>query len=100
MRDLIRSPTMILKLKIKANHITNKKQIFVWIQNDKEFKNDINQLLEFFRTNTKIKKVYKFHTYYKITSRNPAIMLSLLTTIQELIPEIYFPPSDTIDIEY
>ena len=91
---------MILKLKIKANHIINKKQIFVWIQNDKKFKNDIYQLLEFFKTNTKIKKVYKLHKYYKITSRNPAVMLSLLTTIQELIPEIYFPPSDTNDIEY
>ncbi|MFW9952696.1 MAG: hypothetical protein ACFFKA_21450 [Candidatus Thorarchaeota archaeon] len=90
---------MILKLKIKSNHATNKKQIFVWIQKNKEFKNDIDQLLQFFKDNTKIKTVYRLHKYYKITSRNPAIMLSLLNTIQELIPEMYFPSNDSIDIE-
>ncbi|NHJ23215.1 MAG: hypothetical protein EAX89_01470 [Candidatus Lokiarchaeota archaeon] len=90
---------MILKLKIKSNHTTNKKQIFVWIQNNKEFKNDIDQLLQFFKDNTKIKTIYKLHKYYKITSRNPAIMLSLLSTIQEIIPEIYFTSDGTIDLE-
>ncbi len=90
---------MILKLKIKSNHTTNKKQIFVWIQNNKEFKNDIDQLLQFFKDNTKIKTIYKLHKYYKITSRNPAIMLSLLSTIQEIIPEIYFTSDETIDLE-
>ncbi len=90
---------MILKLKIKSNHTTNKKQIFVWIQNNKEFKNDIDQLLQFFKDNTKIKTIYKLHKYYKITSRNPAIMLSLLSTIQEIIPEIYFTSDEAIDLE-
>jgi hypothetical protein len=90
---------MILKLKIKSNHTTNKKQIFVWIQKNKEFKYDIDQLLHFFKENTNIKTVYRLHKYFKITSRNPAIMLSLLNTIQELIPEIYFPSNDTINIE-
>ena len=90
---------MILKLKIKLNHITNKKQIFIWIQKDKEFKKDIDQLLKFFKETTNIITVYRLHKYYKITSKNPAIMLSLLNTIQELIPEIYFPPNDTINIE-
>jgi hypothetical protein len=90
---------MILKLKIKSNHATNKKQIFVWIQNNKEFKNDIDQLLQFFKGNTKIKTVYKLYKYYKITSRNPAIMLSLLSTIQEIIPEIYFNSDEDTGIE-
>ncbi|MFW9950773.1 MAG: hypothetical protein ACFFKA_11700 [Candidatus Thorarchaeota archaeon] len=90
---------MILKLKIKSNHSINKKQIFVWIQNNKEFKTDIDQLLQFFKENTKLKIVYKFHKYYKITSKNPAIMLSLLNTIQELIPDIYFPSNDMTDFE-
>jgi hypothetical protein len=90
---------MILKLKIKSNHFTNKKHIVVWIQNQKELKSDIDQVLQFFKENIKIKSIYKFHRFYKITSKNPAIMLSLLNTIQELLTEIYFPSDEDVNLE-
>ncbi|NVM17683.1 MAG: hypothetical protein HWN80_08195 [Candidatus Lokiarchaeota archaeon] len=90
---------MILKLKIKSNIKTKKKQIFVWIEKNKEFKEDIQQLIEFFKDQIQVKKRFGLHIYYKITSDNPAIMLSLLTTVQELIPDIYFNPNDSINVE-
>ena len=90
---------MLLKLKIKSNHSNNKNQIVVWIQNQKELKSDISQALQSLKDQIKIKRIYRFHKYYKITSENPAIMLSLLTTIQELIPEIYFPSDEDVDLE-
>jgi len=77
---------MILKLKIKSNNKTKSKQIFVWIEKNKAFKEDVQ------------KRIGR-HVYYKITSDNPAIMLSLLTTVQELIPEIYFNSNQSVDVE-
>ena len=90
---------MILKLKIKSNSKTKKKQIFVWIEKNKEFKEDVQELIQFFKDQIQVKKRLGFHIYYKITSDNPAIMLSLLTTVQELIPDIYFNTNDAINIE-
>ena len=90
---------MILKLKIKSNIKTKKKQIFVWIEKNKEFKEDIQQLVQFFKDQIQVKKRLGIHIYYKITSDNPAIMLSLLTTVQELIPDIYFNPNDSKNVE-
>ncbi len=90
---------MILKLKIKSNNKTKKKQIFVWIEKNKEFKEDIQQLMQFFKEQIQVKKRIGRHIYYKITSDNPAIMLSLLTTVQELIPDIYFNTNDSVNIE-
>ncbi len=90
---------MILKLKIKSNNRTKKKQIFVWIEKNKAFKEDVQQLIQFFKEQIQVKKRIGRHTYYKITSDNPAIMLSLLTTVQELIPDIYFNPNQSVDVE-
>jgi len=90
---------MILKLKIKSNNKTKKKQIFVWIEKNKAFKEDVQQLIEFFKEQILVKKRIGRHIYYKITSDNPAIMLSLLTTVQELIPDIYFNSSQSVDVE-
>ena len=90
---------MILKLKIKSNSKTKKKQIFVWIEKNKEFKEDVHQLIQFFKDQIQVKKRVGLHIYYKITSDNPAIMLSLLTTVQELIPDIYFNTNDSVNIE-
>ncbi len=90
---------MILKLKIKSNSKTKKKQIFVWIEKNKEFKEDVQQLIQFFKKQIQVKKRLGVHIYYKITSDNPAIMLSLLTTVQELIPDIYFNPNDSVNVE-
>ena len=90
---------MILKLKIKSNNKTKSKQIFVWIEKNKVFKEDVQQLIEFFKEQIQVKKRIGRHAYYKITSDNPAIMLSLLTTVQELIPEIYFNSNQSVDVE-
>lgn len=90
---------MILRLKIKTNNKSKKKQIFVWIEKNKEFKEDVQQLIQFFKEQIQVKTRIGFHVYYKITSGNPAIMLSLLTTVQELIPDIYFNTNDSINIE-
>ena len=90
---------MILRLKIKTNNKSKKKQIFVWIEKNKEFKEDVQQLIEFFKDQIQVKTRIGFHIYYKITSDNPAIMLSLLTTVQELIPDIYFNTNDSINVE-
>ena len=90
---------MILRLKIKTNNKSKKKQIFVWIEKNKEFKEDVQQLIEFFKEQIQVKTKIGFHVYYKITSDNPAIMLSLLTTVQELIPDIYFNTNDSVSIK-
>ena len=90
---------MILRLKIKTNNKSKKKQIFVWIEKNKEFKEDVQQLIQFFKEQIQVKTRIGFHIYYKITSDNPAIMLSLLTTVQELIPDIYFNTNDSVSIK-
>jgi len=90
---------MILKIRIKQNKKTNKSRIIVWIQKQKEFDNEIKQLLNFFKDQLMYYRVRKIHQYYKITSDNPAIMMSLISSIQDLIPEIYFNVDESIGIE-
>jgi len=90
---------MILRLKIKSNIKSKTKQIYIWIEKNKEFKEDVQQLIEFFKDQIQVKTRIGFHIYHKITSDNPAIMLSLLTTVQELIPDIYFNTNDSINME-
>ncbi|NHJ21807.1 MAG: hypothetical protein EAX91_12745 [Candidatus Lokiarchaeota archaeon] len=90
---------MILKLKIKSNSKTNKTQLYVWIEKNKEFEDDAQQLIQFFKDQIQVKIKLGLHTYYKITSDNPAIMLSLLTAVQELIPDIYFSTNQNLDLE-
>jgi hypothetical protein len=89
---------MILKVKIQNNKIKKKnKRITVWIQKKKEFGEDLKQLFQFFKENIQVTKQIRLHKYYKITSENPAILLSLVSTINELIPEIYFSSENPIE---
>ena len=90
---------MILRLKVRAANKSKNKQIFAWIQNHKDFREEIEQLINFFNDQITLKKRIRFHKYYRVTSENPAIMLSLLSAIQDLIPEIYFKSDEVIDIE-
>jgi hypothetical protein len=90
---------MILKLKIKSNNKADKTQLYVWIEKNKEFEDDAQQLIQFFKDQIQVKTKQGLHTYYKITSDNPAIMLSLLTAVQELIPDIYFSTNQSLDLE-
>ena len=86
-------------IRIKQNKKTNKSRIIVWIQKQKEFDNEIRQLLNFFKDQLMYYRVRKIHQYYKVTSGNPAIMMSLISSIQDLIPEIYFNVDEPIGIE-
>ncbi|MFX1587987.1 MAG: hypothetical protein ACFFC1_07520 [Promethearchaeota archaeon] len=90
---------MILKLMIKSNKKTNQNQIFLWIQRHKDFKKDIQQIFQFFKDQIDVSKKRKILPYYRITSDNPAILLSLFSAIQDLIPEIYFKVENSIEIE-
>ena len=81
---------MIFKLLIKNDKKAKKKNLEIWIQKHQDFEKDLQQLLEFFKESVTISKVRRLHDFYKITSDNPAIMLNMFSTIQELIPEIYF----------
>ena len=87
---------MILKLKIKHS---KKKRIFIWIQRHKDFKQDIQQILQFFKDQIIVSKKRRLFPYYQIASDNPAILLSLFSTVQDLIPEIYFKVEDSIEIK-
>ena len=89
---------MILKVKIQNNIIKNKhKRITVWIQKKKELEEDLKELFQFFKENIQVSKQIRLHKYYKVTSENPAILLSLVSTINELIPEIYFSSENPIE---
>jgi len=90
---------MILKLKIKHDKKTGRKKIYVWIQRHKDFKQDIEQIMHFFKDQVVLSKKRKILPYYCITSDNPAILLSLFSTMQDLIPEIYFKVEESIQIE-
>ncbi|TFG14214.1 MAG: hypothetical protein EU535_03745 [Promethearchaeota archaeon] len=79
---------MIFKLIIKKHKKGN--NITAWIQKHKEIEEDLKEIFEFFKNNIKISKKKRFHSYYQINSENPAIILSIFTTIHEIIPEIYF----------
>lgn len=84
---------------IKSNKKTNQNQIFLWIQRHKDFKKDIQQIFQFFKDQIDVSKKRKILPYYRITSDNPAILLSLFSAIQDLIPEIYFKVENSIEIE-
>lgn len=90
---------MILKLIIKNNNWSKNKKIIVWIQKHEAFKEDLTQIFQFFKNNIKISEKRRFYKFYKITSKNPAIMMSLFSAVHELIPEVYFNSEDSIGKE-
>jgi len=90
---------MKLILKIKPNKRSKNKRLIAWIQKDTTFKDDIIQLFKLFKDNIHISKLSKILRYHIVTSENPAIILNLFSSIQELIPEVYFDKDDAIEIE-
>ncbi|MBY9003501.1 MAG: hypothetical protein KGD73_05990 [Candidatus Lokiarchaeota archaeon] len=90
---------MIIKLKIKGEKKTKKKQIDVWIQRHEDIENDVQQLFQFFKDQMTITKTRRILPYYRVSSKKPAIMLSFVTALQEIIPEIYFSNEDSVDFE-
>ena len=87
---------MILKLIVKNNNKLKRNKIIVWIQKHKDFDNDISQIFQFFKNNIKISEKRRLCKYYKVSSDNPAIMMSLFSTLHDLIPEIYFKTEDCV----
>jgi hypothetical protein len=90
---------MKLKLKIKPNRKSNQNRIIAWIRKTSEFDNDVLQLFKLYKDSLKISKMSKLLNYYIITSENPAIILSIFSSIQESIPEVYFNKENSIEIE-
>ncbi len=90
---------MLVKIKIKQKNNTSEYSIVIWIQRNKALDVDLEQLLKFFEKQIASKKVRHIYPYYKITSDNPAMMLSLMSSIQELIPEIFFNDENDIEIK-
>lgn len=88
---------MILKLKVKSKK-NQSKRLIAWIQREKLTKSDVLQVLGFFQDQIQVSKIRKFHPYYKITSENPAIIISLFSTLQELIPDVYFSEDSTLNL--
>jgi len=87
---------MKLKLKVKKN---KRKRLVAWIQKNKDFDDNIQQLFRFFKNKIKISKISRVMKYYIVSSENPGIILSLFSTIQDLIPEIYFDSEDSLELE-
>ncbi|MFX1392072.1 MAG: hypothetical protein ACFFAH_00730 [Promethearchaeota archaeon] len=87
---------MILKLIVKNNNKSKRNQITAWIQKHKDFESDIGQVFQFFKNNIKISEKRRFYKYYKVSSDNPAIIMSLFSTVYDLIPEIYFKAEECV----
>ncbi len=90
---------MIVKIQIKRDKKSKKSKIFVWIRKQADVESDIQQAISFYKNDLSVKTARRYHKYHKITSDKPAIMISLLTTINELIPEIYFNSEDLSSVE-
>ena len=90
---------MKLVLKIKPNKHSKTKRIVAWIQKGSDLDNDLIQIFQVFKDDIKISKFSKFLRYYVVTSNNPAIILNIFSTIQEILPEVYFIEEDSIEIE-
>ncbi len=88
---------MKLKLKIKPNKQFKNKRIIAWIQKHSDFDNDVQQIFQFFKDQIRISRLSKFLRYYIVSSENPAIILSLFSSIQDLIPEIYFNTENLVE---
>jgi hypothetical protein len=90
---------MIIKTKVKFNRKENKSVLIVWIQKHKDLDEDIQEILNFFKGQIRINLINRIHQYYKISSTNPAIMLSLTSAIQDLITESYFNIEEPLDLQ-
>ncbi|MFX0024075.1 MAG: hypothetical protein ACFE9S_17235 [Candidatus Hermodarchaeota archaeon] len=90
---------MIIKTKVKSNKRDNNKTIIAWIQKHKDFDPDIQGILNFFKDQITYTLITRINVYYKITSDNPAIMLSLISSIQDLIAENYFSIEESLEVQ-
>ena len=90
---------MIVKYRIKRDKKSKNNNIIVWIQKQEDLESDIQQILLYFEKDIVIKTIRRFHKYYKITSNKPIIMISIISTLHEIIPEIFFNEGEITDME-
>ena len=90
---------MIVKYRIKRDKKSKNNNIIVWIQKQEDLESDIQQILLYFEKDIVIKTIRRFHKYYKITSNKPIIMISIISTLHEIIPEIFFNDGEITDME-
>ncbi|MFW9894723.1 MAG: hypothetical protein ACFFD7_02855 [Candidatus Thorarchaeota archaeon] len=84
-------------MKLKINN--KKKSIVAWVQKSKIFEDNLLQIFQFFKEKITISKLSCFTRFYIISSENPAIILSMFSSIQELIPDVFFNYEETTEIE-
>ncbi|MHA1986563.1 MAG: hypothetical protein ACW98D_07995 [Promethearchaeota archaeon] len=87
---------MKLKLKVKNN---KKRKVVAYIQKNKDFDESTHQLFQFFESKLRISKLSRFRRYHIVSSENPAMILSLFSAVQDLIPDIYFDTEEPLEIE-
>jgi hypothetical protein len=90
---------MKLILKIKPNKHVKKNRLIAWIQKSSELEEDMLQIFQIFKDDIKISKLSKIFRYYIVSSENPAIILNIFSTIQDILPEVYFNNDDSMEIE-
>ena len=90
---------MIVKIQIKRDKKSKKSKMSVWIQKKTDVESDIQQVILFYKNDLFVKTARRYHKYHKITSDKPAVMISLLTTLNELIPDVYFNSEDLSNLE-
>ena len=90
---------MIVKYRIKRDKKSKNNNIIVWIQKQEDLESDIQQILLYFEKDIVIKTIRRFRKYYKITSNKPIIMISIISTLHEIIPEIFFNEGEITDME-
>ncbi|MFX1314276.1 MAG: hypothetical protein ACFFA6_10790 [Promethearchaeota archaeon] len=90
---------MIFKIKVKTDKKKNEKIIIAWIQKHKDFEKDLQELLQFFKNQITYSIKSRINEYYRITSNNPAIMLSLISSIHDLIAETYFNAEESLQVQ-
>ncbi len=90
---------MIVKYQIKKDKKTNNNKLIVWLQKLDAIERDIQEVFSFFEKDIVIKTTRRYRRYYKITSNKPIIMISIISTLHELIPEMFFNEEDIANVE-
>ncbi|MHA1196913.1 MAG: hypothetical protein ACTSUX_13645 [Promethearchaeota archaeon] len=86
-----------MRIRIKIKKKLKEKKITIFVQRKTIIEAELLELLNFFNDNITLKKIRLIFPYYKITSHEIPIMLSLISALGELIPDAFL--DDPPDIE-
>lgn len=76
-----------LKLLLDQNTEESAKNHIIWIEQNSSIEKDLRELFKFFGENIAVSRTRRIHKYYRIKSPNLAILISVISTILEIIPE-------------